>query len=71
MLKTAPVAGALVLAASALVWGIGRLARSSVRPRRGSLDEPRLLLLITLAVTAVSFAALALAFLGGSALPLR
>jgi uncharacterized membrane protein YidH (DUF202 family) len=71
MLKTTPLAGTLVLAASAIVWGIGRLARSSVRPGPGSRDEPRLLLLISLVVTAVSLAALALAFLGGRAPGLR
>jgi uncharacterized membrane protein YidH (DUF202 family) len=71
MLKTTPLAGALVLAASAIVWGIGRLARSSGRAGPGSRDEPRLLLLITLVVTAVSLASLALAFLGGRAPGLR
>ena len=64
MLKITPVAGVLVLAVSAVIWGIGRLARSPVRPR--PRDEPRLLLLITLAVTAVSLAALALALVGNS-----
>lgn len=61
MLKTTPVGGVLVLAASTVIWAIGRLARSHVRPRPLPRDEPRLLLLITLAVTAVSLAALALA----------
>ena len=70
ILKTTPVAGVLVLAASALVWVIGRLARRPGRPGVG--DQRRQVLLITVAVIAVSLVALVVAFLGGgSTLTLR
>jgi len=68
MLKATPLAGAVVLAASTLVWGTGRLARSAAS-RHGRRD--RLLLVITVAVTAVSLGALVLALLGGRTVPLR
>jgi hypothetical protein len=89
LLKASPPVGALVLAASALIWGTGRLARAPRRageraaaragsraPRRAGERTPleanqRRLLLITVAVTAVSLGALALAVLARSALPLR
>jgi uncharacterized membrane protein YidH (DUF202 family) len=59
LLKASPAVGALVLAASALIWGAGRLAGRR-RP-----------LLVTVAATSVSVGALVLALLAGSALPLR
>ena len=59
LLKASPAAGVLVLAASALIWGAGRQAG------RGRL------LLVTVAVTAVSVGALILALLARGALPLR
>jgi uncharacterized membrane protein YidH (DUF202 family) len=63
MLKVDPALGVLVLAASALVWVIGRLAR---RPARDGVHaQPGLLLLITIAVIFVALAALAAALLGG------
>jgi uncharacterized membrane protein YidH (DUF202 family) len=66
ILKTTPAAGIPVLAASALIWGIGRLTRR--HERTGTHAQRRLLLLITIAVTLVSAAALALALAGGSPL---
>jgi uncharacterized membrane protein YidH (DUF202 family) len=68
ILKITPAVGVLVLAASALVWEIGRLARRSGRRRAG--DRRRVLLLITVAVTVVSAAALAVALLGSGESPL-
>lgn len=59
ILKTSPLAGVLVLAMSALVWGIGRLPRGE-RPGPGSGHR---LLLVTITVTLVSCAALALTLL--------
>ena len=59
ILKTNPLAGGLVLAMSALVWGIGRLPRR-VRPGPGSGHQ---LLLVTITVTLVSCAALAFTLL--------
>ena len=61
MLKTDPSAGILVLAMSALVWAISR-------PLRGERPAPgngRRLLLVTLTVTLLSCAALALTLLPG------
>jgi len=54
------IAGLVVLALSALVWAVGRLAAGTgpVRARRARL------LVITVAVTGVSFVALALALFG-------
>jgi uncharacterized membrane protein YidH (DUF202 family) len=59
ILKTNPLAGVLVLAMSALVWGIGRLPRRE-RPGPGSGHR---LLLVTTTVTLVSCAALGLTLL--------
>ena len=60
ILKVDLAAGFVVLGLSGLVWIVGRLARvpGQVRAR------PRRLLVITLAVTAVSVAALMLALVG-------
>ena len=63
ILRATPVAGVLVLAMAALVWGIGRLSRRY--ERLTDRHRSRLLLLITLAVTFVSSVALALALLAG------
>ena len=63
ILKATPVAGVLVLAMAALVWGLGRLSRRY--ERLTDRHRSRLLLLITLAVTFVSLVALALALLAG------
>jgi uncharacterized membrane protein YidH (DUF202 family) len=63
ILKIAPPAGILILAMSALIWGLGRLAG-----RPGLLTgghRSRLLLVITITVFLVSSVALALALLGG------
>ena len=68
ILKVTPAVGVLILAASGLVWGIGRLARRSGRRRAD--DRRHLLLLITIAVTLVSLVALAVALLGGGKSPL-
>jgi uncharacterized membrane protein YidH (DUF202 family) len=74
LLKASPAVGALVLAASAVIWGTGRLALSPQRPggRRAPLEtNQRRLLLITVAVTLMSIGALVLAALAGNGLPLR
>ncbi|HTS99028.1 MAG TPA: DUF202 domain-containing protein [Streptosporangiaceae bacterium] len=75
ILKTSPAVGAVVLAASGLIWGAGRLAGRSRRPGRDTQsrlrDDQSRLLLVTVAVTTVALGALALAVLAGSALPLR
>jgi len=68
ILKASPAAGGVVLAASGLIWGAGRLA---IRSRRRGRDDQTRLLLVTVAVTTVALGALALAVLAGSALPLR
>lgn len=67
LLKTTPPAGALVLAMSAVVWGLGHMSCRSDRP-----ESPRCHrhLLITLTVTLVSLVALAMDLLTGSN-PLR
>jgi uncharacterized membrane protein YidH (DUF202 family) len=73
LLRASPPSGGLVLAASAMIWGTGRLARAPRRAgggRRLEANELRLLL-ITVAVTAVSLGALALVVLATSALPFR
>ncbi len=56
ILKTSPPAGVLVLAMSALVWGIGRLPRRE-RPGPGSRYR---LLLVSITVTLMACAALVL-----------
>lgn len=63
LLKTTPPAGTLVLAMSAVVWGLGGLSQRYER-LTGS-HRSRLLLLITVAVILVSLAALALALRAG------
>ena len=74
LLKASPSVGGLVLAASALIWGTGRL---TLAPRPGPGRRPlleanqRRLLLVTISITAVSIGALVLALLARSALPLR
>jgi uncharacterized membrane protein YidH (DUF202 family) len=65
LLKTTPLAGLLVLAMSALVWGLGRV--SSHPARAGQPHWPRHLL-ITLTVTLVSLVALAVILLAGGGL---
>ena len=56
ILKTNPPAGGLVLAMSPLVWAIGR----PLRRERSAPGDGRRLLLVTITVTLVSCAALAL-----------
>jgi len=63
LLRATPPAGVLVLAMSALVWGLGRLSRRY--ERLTDLHRSRLLMLITLAVTLVSLVALVLALPAG------
>jgi uncharacterized membrane protein YidH (DUF202 family) len=58
ILKSRPYAGIPILVLSALIWELGRLARS-----RGA-GRSRHLLLIAMAITGVSIAALAIALLG-------
>lgn len=63
ILRTTPIAGVLVLAMSALAWGMGHL------PHRASQPEPQNRhrhLLITVTVTLVSAAALATVLLSKS-----
>jgi uncharacterized membrane protein YidH (DUF202 family) len=64
VLKTAPVIGLLILASSAPIFVLAYLSR-----RGGGADGPvrrrRSLLLITVAVTAVSLVAMVLAFFAG------
>ena len=61
LLKVSLLAGIPAVAVGGVVWGLGRVARPSGRPGRKS--RRGLLLLMTLAVTAVSLAALAVALL--------
>ncbi len=63
VLKTAPLAGLLILAISAPIFLLGRASRPG--HRAGGPGQRRSLLLITVAVTAVSLVALAVAFFGG------
>jgi hypothetical protein len=74
LLKASPPVGGLVLGASALIWGTGRLTLAP-RPRPGRRplleSNQRRLLLVTVAITAVSIGALVLTLLARSALPLR
>jgi uncharacterized membrane protein YidH (DUF202 family) len=70
ILKTAPLAGVPVLAASALIWGLGHLPRRYEGAEPSGRRHP--LLLITVAVTAVALVALTAALMGGKgALALR
>ena len=75
ILKVSPVPGVVVLAVSGLVWEIGRVARRSAPlasaptgPQR--LGQRRMLLLITIAITAVSLVALVVALLAVGKSPL-
>lgn len=67
LLKSHPYAGVPILAVSAVIWELGRLARA---PGAG-YAQPRHLLLITVAVTGVSLAALMLSLLGSGSGGLR
>lgn len=60
ILKSRPYAGIPILVLSALIWELGRLARS----RGAGRSRPRHLLLIAMAITGVSIAALAITLLG-------
>jgi len=63
MLKNEPVAGAIVLAMTPLIWALGRFAgRRAARPDLVS----RRLLLVTVTVVVVSLVAVAVALLGHS-----
>lgn len=66
LLKTTPPAGTLVLAMSAVVWGLGRMSRRSERPKSPRWHRH---LLITLTVTLVALVALAMVLLTGSGPP--
>jgi uncharacterized membrane protein YidH (DUF202 family) len=60
ILKSRPLEGIPILALSVLVWELGRLPRASGT----RLAQARRLLLITVAITGISLAALILSFLG-------
>ena len=60
VLKSRPFAGISILVLSALIWKLGQVARASGAGRA----RPRQLLLIAIAVFAVSVAALVIALLG-------
>jgi len=72
ILKSSPAAGAVVVAMSAAIWGLGRVAARNGRDTRAvsSASRQRTLRLITAATTGVSLAALAVALLSHSR-PLR
>jgi uncharacterized membrane protein YidH (DUF202 family) len=59
ILKSRPYAGIPILVLSALIWELGRLARAT----GGGRSRPWHLLLITVAITGVSIAALAITLL--------
>ena len=65
MLRTNAVAGALVMAAGAAVWGLGQLSARDVGParRRPRLGRRRTVQIITGATTLVSLVALLLVVL--------
>lgn len=67
ILKSRPYAGIPILALSALIWQLGRLAR----PPGNTRARARHLLLITVAITCVSFVALAITLLGPELAGLR
>jgi uncharacterized membrane protein YidH (DUF202 family) len=67
ILKSRPYAGIPILALSALIWQLGRLARPAGEQRARS----RHLLLIAVAITCVSFVALAITLLGPEPAGLR
>lgn len=60
ILKSRPYAGIPILVVSALIWELGRLAR----PPGVRRSRPWHLLVITVAITGVSVAALAISLLG-------
>ena len=60
MLREEPVAGALVLAATPLIWALGRYVSATAGPQARS----RHLLLVTVAVTGVAVLAVIAAFIG-------
>jgi uncharacterized protein DUF202 len=75
ILKVNPAAGVVVLVVSGLIWEIGRLARRPAGPAGAPtgwqrLGQRRMLLLITIAVTAVSLVALVVALLAVGKSPL-
>ncbi len=65
MMRTSPVAGAIVLAPAAAVWALGQLPAQATPPtnRRRRLDHRRILQLITAATTLLAAVALTLAVL--------
>lgn len=63
VLKTAPVVGLLILVSSAPIFVLARTSRSD--RRSDGPGQRRSLLLVTMAVTAVSLVALVLAFFTG------
>ena len=67
VLKSRPYAGISILVLSALIWKLGQVARASGAGRA----RPRQLLLIAIAVTAVSIVALTIALLGSEPSGLR
>jgi hypothetical protein len=67
VLKVRPYPGIAILVLSALIWGLGRLARFS----EGTPARSRRLLLIAVAVTAVSLAALVISLLSSGPARLR
>ena len=60
ILRGEPVAGVLVLAATLLIWVLGRYVSSAAPPQQRS----RRLLLVTVAVTGVAAVAVVAAFIG-------
>jgi uncharacterized membrane protein YidH (DUF202 family) len=60
MLRGEPVAGALVLAATPLIWALGRYVSSTAPPQQ----RARRLLLVTVAVTGVAVLAVVAAVIG-------
>jgi uncharacterized membrane protein YidH (DUF202 family) len=67
MLREEPAAGVLVLAATPLIWVLGRYVSSAVPPEQRS----RRLLLVTVAVTGVAVLAVVAAFIGHGLTRLR
>ena len=60
MLREEPAAGVLVLAATPLIWALGRYVSSAAPPQA----RARRLLLVSVAVTGVAAVAVVAAFLG-------
>ena len=67
MLREEPVAGALVLAATPLIWALGRFVSRAAAPQQ----RARRLLLVTVAVTGVAVVAVVAAFIGHGLTRLR